>query len=189
VGADGQLQVSNAAGATDAATANNPNTPRSVERVDVSVNANGQISLRQQGPEGNNSPTGIMLVEVAQQGSGLQIEIADFRRGEVSQYRATSPDGKDLPAWIQVDPSTGKVTVDKSRAGQLIELKFIAQDTNGGLRTLEIKIDLSQPQSQNAPDSTLQPQAQARPAFMNQLAAQSRQWDGYGEQLLSVFTE
>jgi hypothetical protein len=157
--------------------------------VDVSVNANGQISLRQEAPQGNDSPTGIMLIEVAQQGDGLQIEIADFRRSEVSQYRATSLDGTDLPAWIQVDPSTGKVTVDKNRAGQLIELKFIAQDINGGLRTLEIRIDLSQQQSQNASDSTLQPQAQARPAFMNQLAAHSRQWDGYGEQLLSVFTE
>jgi hypothetical protein len=29
----------------------------------------------------------------------------------------------------------------------------------------------------------------ARPAFMTQLASQQQQWDGYGEQLLSVFTE
>ena len=189
VGANGQLQLSNAAGSDAVGTASNQSTTRSVERVDVSVNANGQISLRQQAPQGNESPTGIMLVEVAQQGNGLQIEIADFQRSQVSQYRATSPDGTDLPAWIQVDPSTGKVTVDKNRAGPLIELKFIAQDINGGLRTLEIKIDLNQQQSQNESDSTLQPQAQARPAFMSQLAVHSRQWDGYGEQLLSVFTE
>jgi len=189
VGADGQLQLSNASDATDTGNANSQNTTRSAERVDVSVNANGQISLRQEAPEGNDSPTGIMLVEVAQQGNELQIEIADFRRSEVSQYRATLPDGSDLPSWIQIDPTTGQVTVDKARAGQLIEMKFIAQDIDGGLRTLDIKIDLSQQQSQNEFDASLQPQAQSRPAFMTQLAAHSQQWNGYGEQLMSVFTE
>lgn len=189
MGANGQLQLTSAPGPAAGASRDGP-TNRAVERLNVSVNPNGQISLRQEAAQGNESPTGIVLVEVSVKEQGLLLEIADFRRSDVSQYRATLPDGSALPAWIQVDPSTGKVSVDSGRAGQLIEMRFIAQDINGGLRTLEIKIDLSSQRSQNelAPAATQQ-QALARPAFMNQLAEHQRQWDGYGEQLLSVFTE
>jgi hypothetical protein len=190
VGADGQLQLAKTSGAADAnSTARDEPAKRSVERVDVSVNTNGQISLRQEAPQANESPTGIMLVQVAQQANGLQIEIADFRRSEVSQYRATLPDGSPLPDWIKVDAATGKVTIDSARAGQLIALQFIAQDASGSIRTLEIKIDLSEQRSQNNSGFDSQPQAMARPVFMSQVADHHRQWDGYGEQLLSVFTE
>jgi hypothetical protein len=189
VGADGQLKLSSAPGTADASATRTDTAARSAERVDVSVNANGQISLRQELAAANASPTGILLVQVAQQGNSLQIEIADLKRSEVAQYRATLPDGSPLPDWIKVDPLSGKVSVESGRAGQLVSLQFIAQDKSGAIRSLEIKIDMPAQSSQNTLGTDAQPLAQARPAFMNQVAQHQRQWDGYGEQLLSVFTE
>ena len=126
-------------------------------------------------------------MEVAQKGGQLQVEIADFGRSQGVQYRASLPDGSPLPAWIQVDPQTGRITAEPGSDTRLIQLVFSAQDANGNVRMLEIKIDLSQPVS-----STDQPAGTAalvgRPAFMSQVAAHQQQWDGYGEQLLSSFT-
>ncbi len=188
VGADGQLQLTNQ---SEAAPENGKEDAsiRAVERVNVAVNANGQITLRQEVPQVNASPSGIMLVEVSQQQQAIQIEIADFRRSEVSQYRATLLNGDPLPSWIQIDARTGKVTALPASNTSLIELKFIAEDASGSTRTLEIKIDLSG-QRQNA-----QPAAEAttmltgRSAFSSQLAMHHQQWDGYGQQILSAFTE
>jgi len=142
VGADGQLQLTNQ---TDAAPEDGKEDAsiRAVERVNVAVNANGQITLRQEVPQVNASPSGIMLVEVSQQQQAIQIEIADFRRSEVAQYRATLLNGDPLPSWIQIDARTGKVTAVPASNTSLIELKFIAEDASGSTRTLEIKIDLS----------------------------------------------
>lgn len=167
----------------------NDSALRAVERVNVAVNSNGQISLRQDIPQANETPTGIMLVEVSQQQSGVQIEIADFRRNQVAQYRATLLNGSPLPDWIKVDAATGKVTAEPGRDVQLIELRFIAEDTSGAVRSLEIKIDLSGTKAANEQSTKTSELMNARPAFMTQLASQQQQWDGYGEQLLSVFTE
>jgi VCBS repeat-containing protein len=188
VGANGQLQLGTR-DAGDAPSGNEEPSTRSVERVNVSVNANGQVSLKQEIPQANESPTGIMLVEVSQQQTGLQIEIADFRRGQVAQYRATLLNGDPLPSWIRVDAATGKVTAMPGNAVSLIELKFIAEDANGSTRTLEIKVDLRTPENRAETGSGAPPATHARAAFGSQLASHHRQWDGYGEQLLSVFTE
>jgi hypothetical protein len=188
VGADGQLQL-NTTGAAQPDTAKDESSQRAVERVNVAVNANGQISLRQDMPQANQTPTGIMLVEVSQQQSGVQIEIADFRRNQVAQYRATLLNGSPLPDWIRVDATTGKVTAEPGRDVKLIELRFMAEDTSGTTRSLEIKIDLSGTSAANEPARPTSELVNARPAFMAQLASQQQRWDGYGEQLLSVFTE
>ena len=188
MGADGQLQLRTASGASNSSTTNEA-ARKSVERVDVTVVSNGQIKLEQLAPRDGESATGIMLVEVQQQQSGLQIEIADFRRNQVAQYRATLPDGSDLPPSIQVDSSTGKVTLDASSTAQLIQLHFIAQDKDGSIQTLEIKLDLRVQGSQLDKLATPPGISDARPAFTHQLAIQQQQWDGYGEKLLSVFTE
>ncbi|MEN9886011.1 MAG: hypothetical protein RL758_589, partial [Pseudomonadota bacterium] len=188
VGADGQLAQTTTSDA--ASQSNAESTARSLERVNVTVGANGQVKLQQQAPQGNESPTGIMLVEVQQQQGGLQIEMADFRRAQVVQYRATLPDGSPLPAWIKVDASTGKVTAEPGQQAQLIEFRFIAQDANGSVRTLEVKVDLSALRSQAPADPQVpaEPVA-ARPAFMQQLAAHQQQWHGYGKELLSSLIE
>lgn len=130
-----------------------------------------------------------MLVEVSQQQNSLQIEIADFRRGQVAQYRATLLNGDPLPSWIWVDAATGKVTAIPGSGVSLIELKFIAEDANGSTRTLEIKVDLRTSDNRAESSSGATSSIHARAAFGSQLASHHRQWDGYGEQLLSVFTE
>ena len=153
------------------------------------MGANGQIKLQQQAPKDGETSTGIMLVEVQQQPSRLEIEVADFRRTQVVQYRATLPDGSPLPQWIKVDPSTGRVTAEPGNGVQLIQLKFMAQDADGSIRTLEIKLDLSTTNSPMSPALKAVKAPDARPSFMQQVALQQQKWDGYGEQLLSVFTE
>jgi hypothetical protein len=188
VDANGQLQLD-----TKTATAQSGQTTepalRAVERVYVEVNANGQIRLRQDVAQVDEIPTGIMLVEVTQQRDAIHIEIADFKRNQVSQYRATLLDGQALPDWIQIDPATGQVTATPPIDVQLIELKFIAQDASGGIRTLEIRIDLSG-QSVRSETSSLSPaEASPRTTFMTQIALHHQQWDGYGDQILSVFAE
>lgn len=130
-----------------------------------------------------------MVVEVVQQQVGVQMEIADFKRNQVSEYRATLPDGKPLPAWISVDPKTGTLTATPEGNVQLIEVKFIAQDANGTLRTIDIKLDLSSKNTSAAPLPVPDLAVEARPAFLSQLAAHKQQWEGYGEQILSAFTE
>ena len=187
MGADGQLQVTTPQAAGDA-TGTQAASTRAAERVDVSVGANGQISLRQQAAQGDAPPSGIMLVEVAQKDGRLQVEVADFGRSQGVQYRATLPDGSPLPAWIQVDPQTGRISAEPGTNTRLIELTFSAQDANGNIRTLEIKIDLSQPSARDDQAPQAAPVVQGRPAFMVQLAAHQQQWDGYGEQLVSSFT-
>lgn len=188
-GADGQLQLDTRAVSPQAGTSDESSSSRSVERVNVAVNANGQITLRQEGAPVNDAPSGIMLVEVSQQQQGIQIEIADFRRSEVSRYRATLPNGDPLPSWIQVDPATGKVTASPGTGTPLIELKFIAEDASGGTRAIEIKIDLSQQGQRAQYSSETAPVVSGRTAFSSQLAMHHQQWDGYGQQILSEFTE
>ena len=159
-----------------------------LERVDVSVGADGQIQMRQQMAAASSSPTGLILVEVQQLKEGVQIEIADFKRNQVSQYRATLPDGKPLPDWIKVDPATGRVTAQPQDRQQTLEIHLIAQDTDGSLRTLVVRMDLSPPKTATeTPSASAMPQA--RMAFMHQIATHHQQWSGYGEKVLSVFTE
>jgi VCBS repeat-containing protein len=187
VGADGQLQVRTAQ-ASGAQSGDNTAT-RSVERVDVSVSTNGQVRLQQQAARGDESPTGIMIVEVVQQRGALQVEVADFRKTESVQYRATLPDGSPLPSWIVIDTGSGKITADPPPNAQLIDIRLVAQDPAGGVRTLEIKIDLSTqgPRSEATPTGT--PVVDARPSFMRQVDAHHQQWGGYGQQLMSAFNE
>jgi len=188
VNTDGQLQLSTVAQGSGNSATEAPKR-QALERLDVSVGANGQIKLQQQAPKEGETATGIMLVEVQQQPGRLEIEIADFRRTPVVQYRATLPDGSPLPDWIKVDPATGRVTAEPGNSVRLIQLKFMAQDADGSVRTLEIKLDLSTQNSQMLPALKAVMARDARPAFMQQVALQQQKWDGYGEQLLSVFTE
>jgi len=188
VGADGQLQVGTVSGAAAQANTDVP-ALRAVERVNVAVSANGQISLRQDVPQPNETPTGIMLVEVSQQQNELQIEIADFRREQGSTYRATLLNGSPLPAWITVNPSTGKVSAIPTSDVKLIELQFIAEDAGGNLRTLEIKVDLSGQTSTSDASDLQTNEAIPRAAFMSQVVSHHQQWGGYGDELLAVFSE
>jgi hypothetical protein len=130
-----------------------------------------------------------MVVEVSQQQNSVQIDVADFRRNQVSQYRATLLNGSPLPDWIRVDSATGKVIAEPGRDVKLIELRFVAEDNSGAVRTLEIRIDLSGQTSTADPAAAGEQVVNARPVFMTQLATQHQQWDAYGEQLLSVFTQ
>lgn len=187
VGADGQLQVTTAPTGSDT-PATQEVQRSSADRIDVTIGANGQVRMQQRAAEGNQASSGIILVEVQQQQGSLQIEIADFRRNQVAQYRATLPDGNPLPESIKVDPASGRVSIESGKSTGLIRLQLIAQDTNGSLRTLEITIDLdAKPGNSNAPAA--QAPAEARLAFAQQLASHQQQWAGYGDQLLSVFTE
>ena len=164
-------------------------TRRAIERIDVSVAANGEFSQRQQAPQAHETPTGMMLVEVTQPLQELHIEIADFRRGQVEQYSATLPDGSPLPAWIKLDPATGRVTATPDNSNPLIKLNFMAQDANGSLRTLEIKIDLRALAKPADDVPSAMSRRQRRPVFMQQLVAHSQQWDGYGDQILVAFAD
>jgi hypothetical protein len=187
VGADGQVRVT-PAGETGAGS-NTGNNVRAVERVDVSVTNNGQIRLQQQAPRGDEVPTGIMIVEVKQQRGALEVEVADFRRSGSVEYRATLPDGSPLPGWIRVDAGTGKIAADPPANALLIDIRLVAQDPSGSVRTLEIKIDLAAPANRSDAGSPAPQEAQARPSFMRQIDAQNQNWDGYGTQVLSVFSE
>ena len=128
-----------------------------------------------------------MLVEVQQQASGLQLEIADFRRSQVVEYRATLPDGSALPPWIQVNPTTGRVSAEIGSNAPLIQLNLVARDADGSSRTLEIKVDLRNPASPSSGLTPVLEVGEIRPSFMAQLDTQHRQWDRYGEQLLAAF--
>lgn len=130
-----------------------------------------------------------MIVEVVQQRGALEVEVADFRRSESVQYRATLPDGAPLPSWISIDAASGKISANPPPGAQLIDIRLVAQDPAGAVRTLEIKIDLSGPgQPRSSWDRDPVPVAQARPSFMRQVDAQQRQWGGYGEELMAVWS-
>ena len=187
MGADGQVRVTPAGGT--GAGSNTGNNARAVERVDVTVTNNGQIRLQQQAPRGDELPTGIMIVEVKQQRGAIEVEVADFRRSGSVEYRATLPDGSPLPAWIRVDASTGKIAADPPANAPLIDIRLVAQDPSGSVRTLEIKIDLAAPANRSDAGPPAPEGAQARPSFMRQIDAQNQNWDGYGTQVLSVFSE
>ena len=186
VDANGQLQL----GTNDSAGTGNAvqdGSRAALDKVDVSVGADGQIRMQQQTAATGANPTGLILVEVQLLQNGLQVEIADFRREQVAQYRATLPDGNPLPSWIQVDPVTGKI-IAQPPGQQVLELHLIAQDRDGTLRTLVVRIDPS-PQNTQTSDASTSEVIQARTAFMQQIASHQQQWAGYGAQLLSVFHE
>ena len=187
VAADGQLRVTSTAPTGPNAE---PSASRTVERVDVSVSSNGQVRLQQQAPSGGETATGIMIVEVVQQRGAIQVEVADFRRSDAVQYRATLADGSPLPAWIRIDAASGRISADPPPNAQAIDIRLLAQDPSGTARTLEIKIDLSgsaAPRSDALPPGA--PVVQARPGFMQQVDWQQHQWGGYGQHLMAAFGE
>lgn len=191
VGRDGQVVLSKTE-APPTRTAPEPTLSRqAVDRFDVKLGADGQVSLTERPLALNEVEGGLMLMEVRQQSGQLRLGIADANAGKVAEYRAVLADGKPLPDWIRIDGSTGRVTCVPPAGTQAIALRVVAVDQDGSTRTLVINLDLGT-DLQDAPTSTApqtpDPSARlsARPGFTRQLAQAHQAWEGYGTALVKA---
>ena len=94
-------------------------------------------------------------------------------------------DGTQLPDWVEINPTTGEVTMTPPPGQGTITLKVNAVDADGNVRILEIEVDLeSLPQT--APADTV---TNVSPVFMSlddQLAVAAEQYNDYGSGLMKL---
>ena len=187
VGRDGQLRVEAAA----VQSVNGPNA-KAIDRIDVVVGANGQVELSQRPAQSGEVATGLMLVEVRQQKDGFQIEFADFKVKQVVGYHATQLDDTPLPNWVGVDTATGEIHGAPPEGVKTIDLRMMAQDRDGSIRTLDLHIDLEK-QKNPVNKGILTPTEPARvtklevmPSFTTQLHQARAVHDGYGHALVDA---
>ncbi|MCS7487804.1 hypothetical protein UA24_15395, partial [Marinomonas sp. BSi20414] len=154
----------------------------SESRVAVNVGANGQVQVSEASGVSTNT-TGLTVATIVPQGERVSITIADT--STVARYSGTLADGTQLPDWVEINPTTGEVTMTPPSGQGTITLKVNAVDADGNVRILEIEVDLeSLPQT--APADTV---TNVSPVFMSlddQLAVAAEQYDDYGSGLMKL---
>ncbi|WP_418138932.1 cadherin domain-containing protein [Marinomonas sp. RS-M-Aa-14] len=195
-GSRGFTEVTASAGASPAqsvaeASVNTPNVGQatgtntvvvSESRVAVNVGADGQVQVTETSGASTNT-TGLTVATIVPQGERVSITIADT--STVARYSGTLADGTQLPDWIEINPTTGEVTMTPPPGQGTITLKVNAVDADGNVRILEIEVDLER-LPQTAPADTV---TNVSPVFMSlddQLAVAAEQYDDYGSGLMKL---
>ncbi|NLQ17935.1 DUF4347 domain-containing protein [Marinomonas sp. M1K-6] len=157
----------------------------SESRVTVNVGANGQVQVTDAGGVPTNT-TGLTVANIVSQVDRVSITIADA--STVAQYSATLADGTALPDWVEVNSSTGEVTMNPPAGQGVISLKINSVDADGNVRVLEIEVDLANlPSSlQAAPANTVSDNGAAFMSLDEQLTAAAEQYDDYGSGLMKL---
>ena len=145
-----------------------------VDRVDVSVNSDGQVKLVQLERKEGEVSAGLMLVEVRKVDFHYEIEIVDFNQERVLQYSATNPDGEPLPIWVRVDAESGFIYANPPAGVEQLDLRLVAQDRDGASRMMEIKLDFSGKDVNQVAAIEME----HRPSFEQQLQQAGAEWSG-----------
>lgn len=184
----GNTDTGNANAGNNGAGSGVPASVISSSSVAVNVGADGRVQVTQAAGVAVNT-TGLTVATMINQVNQVSITLADT--GPAANYSGTLSDGSSLPNWVQVNPTTGEVTMTPPLGQGKITLKINAVDANGNARVLEVEVDLTK-----TPTSTQgqQPEESA-PATGNgvafisldeQLTMAAGQSDDYGSDLMKL---
>ncbi|SHE46364.1 autotransporter-associated beta strand repeat-containing protein [Marinomonas polaris DSM 16579] len=158
----------------------------SESRVSVDVGANGQVRVSEIAGQSSNV-TGLTVASLITQTDRVSISLADT--GAAASYSATLSDGSSLPSWVEVNPSTGEVTMIPPAGQGKITLKINATDAEGNIRVLEIEVDLENlpaPVQNELTESAAQANGAIFVPLDEQLAIAAEQFDEYGNDLIKL---
>ena len=158
----------------------------SESRVSVDVGANGQVRVSEIAGQSSNV-TGLTVASLITQTDRVSISLADT--GAAASYSATLSDGSSLPSWVEVNPSTGEVTMIPPAGQGKITLKINATDAEGNIRVLEIEVDLDNlpaPVQNELTESAAQANGAIFVPLDEQLAIAAEQFDEYGNDLMKL---
>uniref|UniRef100_A6VVW9 Autotransporter-associated beta strand repeat protein n=1 Tax=Marinomonas sp. (strain MWYL1) TaxID=400668 RepID=A6VVW9_MARMS len=158
----------------------------SESRVSVDVGANGQVRVTEGVGQLSNS-TGLTIASMVTQADRVSISLSDT--GVAASYSATLVDGSSLPSWVEVNPTTGEISMTPPSGQGKITLKINAVDASGNIRVLEVEVDLDQLPA-SVQDESTESATQANSAVFvpldEQLAIAAEQFDEYGNDLMKL---
>ena len=161
--------------------------------IDVNVNEAGQVEFTQVQRDAFDVVS--LVVTSIKSNSEGQVVIAiqdTSTNGGTQRYSGTLSSGEQLPGWIQLDPTTGSVTIGNPPAGQKeVSIRVQAIGSDGQIRVLELKLDLEElfKRAAGADTEAVEPVDLESTGFIplnDQLAAEIAARDHYGSRLVSM---
>ena len=143
----------------------------------------------QSSSDNNPDPSATLkLASVAREGSLVTVKINDDNINNVSQYslqlsgQQNSPQGLQIPDWVQIDPQTGEIQAQPPENVDSISLQILAEDEDGAIRTLEIDVDFT---SEELSMNMDQPEAEAKivefASLQDQINLEFEGYENYGD--------
>ena len=161
--------------------------------IDVNVNEAGQVEFTQVQRDAFDVVS--LVVTSIKSNSEGQVVIAiqdTSTNGGTQRYSGTLSSGEQLPGWVQLDPTTGSVTIGNPPAGQKeVSIRVQAIGSDGQIRVLELKLDLEElfKRAAGADTEAVEPVDVESTGFIplnDQLAAEIAARDHYGSRLVSM---
>ena len=161
--------------------------------VDVNVNESGQVEFTQVQQDAFDVVS-LVVTSIQSDSEGqVVIGIQDTSTSGGSQrYSGSLSSGEQLPGWIQLDATSGSVTISNPPAGQKeVSIRVQAIGSDGQIRVLELKLDLEElfkraaTTDGEAVDSSESDTAGFIP-LNDQLAAEVAMRDQYGSRLVTM---
>ncbi|MFC4260927.1 DUF4347 domain-containing protein [Marinobacter lacisalsi] len=160
--------------------------------VDVNVGDDGQVVFTDVQREAF-STVSLSVASIGRTSDAtIEIDIEDTSpNASAQQYSGSLAGGQSLPSWIQVDPSTGSVTIDNPPAGQSkVDIRVQAIGSDGQVRILELKLDLEEllrrQQMDAQPEAMVPDDVSAYRPLADQLEAELASRDNYGSRLVAM---
>ncbi|MGE4615845.1 MAG: Ig-like domain-containing protein, partial [Gammaproteobacteria bacterium] len=185
VTSDGEVVVAKKdiqVGGSDAVTTR----PRTVVRV----GSDGKVNFDRGSADGDSGGLNILDVEIG--GDIIVVHVGDDRSGGAVEYTGVLENGSPLPEWIKVDPQTGALTAEPPEGIEEIELRLIARDADGTIRTLDVLLDVRELKKgeENAPAEG-EPQAAVERfvPLSEQIAREAERREGYGERIARALVQ
>ena len=159
-------------------------------RTVVRVGSDGKVNF-DRGSAGGDSG-GLNILDVDIRGDVIVVQIGDDRIGGAENYTGTLEDGSPLPEWIKVDPKTGALTVEPPDGTEEVDLRLIARDADGTVRTLDVVLDVGELRKDGgeAPAED-EPQAVIERfiPLSEQITREAERREGYGNRLARALVE
>ncbi|GAA0693111.1 hypothetical protein GCM10009104_20460 [Marinobacterium maritimum] len=161
--------------------------------VDVNVNESGQVEFSED-QQGAFDAVSLAVSSIDNTAEGqLVIAIEDTSASASAPlYSGGLASGEQLPGWIQLDPTTGSVTITNPPVGQKeVSIRIQAVGADGQVRVLELKLDLEELLKRSLPGEGEAVEAgDADTAgfvpLSDQLEAELAAQDQYGDRLMAL---
>ena len=83
----------------------------------------------------------IRVVDLKVKGEEIAVQLTDQAVDRAERFKGEMSDGKRLPDWISVDPTTGLTTAAPPSNADAVEINVIAEDSSGNQRAINLIID------------------------------------------------
>ena len=157
--------------------------------IDVNVSTDGEVLFSDSQQEAFE----VVALAVASigksSGDTIVVGIEDTSPSASSQvYSGSLGDGSSLPEWIQVDPTTGSITIRQVPADtREVVIRVQAVGADGQVRVLELKLDLDELQRLEVDNASEQAEtAAAFEPLAQQLEVAMQASDHYGDRLITL---